>query len=340
MRRSLALWYYFFLIVIIFLSFVFGDFSQITSSLRLIILIFVGLAFLGPIIFLLAPSSFPRIPIISEPAVKPFYPLPVDKQTNTGPSKREQELEELNKQLEANDKAKTEFVSMTTHQLRTPLSAIKWTFHMILNGELGPITEDQKHFLQKGYDSAERVITVINEWLNIDYIEAHKDEYKFIPVNISELVDGVVFEFNSALEQKKINLTVNHPKSNIPLIELDPIKMSMVIENLIDNAIKYTPEGGKVTIDIVDDKVATSDKSVELVVSDSGIGIPPSEQGKIFSRFFRSTNAIKLAPRGTGLGLSIVKDVVERHSGKVWFESLENLGTKFHVTIPIKQNKV
>jgi len=325
MRRSLAFWYYFSLVIIVFLSFVFGDFSQITSSLRLVILILLGLAVIGPLIFLF---------------VTPAFPLPTNIPILSKPSKRERELEELNKHLEANDKAKTEFVSMTTHQLRTPLSAIKWTFHMILNGELGPVTEDQKHFLQKGYDSAERVITVINEWLNIDYIEAHKDEYKFVPVNISELVDGVIFEFNSPLELKKISLTVNHPKSNVPLIELDPIKMSMVIENLIDNAIKYTPEGGKVTVDIIDDKVATSEKLIELVVSDSGIGIPVSEQSKIFGRFFRSSNAIKLAPRGTGLGLSIVKDVVERHNGKVWFESLEHSGTKFHVTIPIKQNKV
>jgi signal transduction histidine kinase len=337
MRRSLVFWYYFCLVVIVLLSFIFGDFSQITSSLRLIILVFLGLAIFSPLVFLLATPAPPTIFKLAEPVVvPPTSTTPV----SILPSKRELELEEINRRLQEADKAKTEFVSLTTHQLRTPLSAIKWTFHMILNGELGPITGDQKHFLQKGYDSAERVITVINEWLNIDYIEAHKDEYKFIPVNISELVDGVVFEFNSALEQKKINLTVNHPKSNIPLIELDPIKMSMVIENLIDNAIKYTPEGGKVAVDIVDDKVATSDKLIELVVSDSGIGIPAAEQAKIFGRFFRSSNAVKASPRGSGLGLSIVKDVAEKHGGKVWFESLENLGTKFHVAIPIKQNKV
>lgn len=333
MRRSLVFWYYFFLIVIVFLSFVFGDFSQITSSLRFIILIFLGLAVLGPLIF-----------IFIYPAATPTYPSTplslISSIDASSLSAREKELEQINQRLQEADRAKTEFVSLTTHQLRTPLSAIKWTFHMILNGELGPITGDQKHFLQKGYDSAERVIAVINEWLNIDYIEAHKDEYKFIPVNISELVDGVIFEFNSALEQKKIDLTVNHPKSNIPLIELDPIKMSMVVENLIDNALKYTPENGKVTVDIVDDKVATSEKLIELVVSDNGIGIPVSEQAKIFNRFFRSSNAVKLVPRGTGLGLSIVKDVVEKHGGRVWFESLENLGTKFYVTIPIKQNKV
>ena len=334
MRRSLVFWYYFFLIIIVFSSFVFGDFSQITSSLRLIILIFLGLAVLGPPIFILLYSAL--TPTYSPPS------LPLISSTGASSlSAREKELEQINHRLQEADRAKTEFVSLTTHQLRTPLSAIKWTFHMILNGELGPITGDQKHFLQKGYDSAERVITVINEWLNLDYIEAHKDEYKFIPVNISELVDGVVFEFNSVLEQKKIDLTVNHPKSNLPLIELDPIKMSMVIENLIDNALKYTLEGGgKVTIDIIDDQVATSEKLIELVVSDNGIGIPTSEQAKIFNRFFRSSNAIKLVPRGTGLGLSIVKDVVEKHGGKVWFESLESLGTKFHVTIPIKQNKV
>src|SRR3989344_1337698 len=104
---------------------------------------------------------------------------------------------------------------------------------MILNGELGPVTADQKHFLQKGYDSAERVITVINDWLNLDYIEANRDEYKLVPVNINELVDGVVFEFGDRLRAKKLDLTVVRPKTNIPEIAVDPIKMSMVLENLI-----------------------------------------------------------------------------------------------------------
>ena len=341
MRRSLAAWYYLLLVVIVVGGFILADFSRLAPSVRWLLIIFLGLALVGPLFARRSPSA--HRPFAGVPTPDQAVELGLLKNINqelaeklTQLKARGEELTVANERLKELDKQKSQFVSMTTHQLRTPLSAIKWTFHMILGGELGPVTEDQKHFLRKGYDAAERVITVINDWLNLDYIEANRDEYKLVPVNPNELVDGVVFEFSDRLKAKQLNLTVERPQINLPPLRLDPIKISMVLENLIDNAIKYTLSGGQITIKINDDRVNTAERVLEISVSDTGIGIPAAERDRLFTRFFRSTNALKLAPRGSGLGLFIVKDIVERHGGKIWFESEEGRGSTFHFTLPFQ----
>ncbi len=348
MRRSLGFWYYFAVAIALILGLIFSDFSTLTASVRLLMLSFLGLAIIGPAIFIFrsrqsarpVPPATGRVTISGDQAVQLALLQNVNQELEGKLQQlkiKERELTSANEHLLDIDKAKSQFVSMTTHQLRTPLAAIKWTFHMIINGELGPVTDDQKHFLQKGYESADRVITVINDWLNADYIEANRDEYKFVPVNIAEMIDSVVFEFTGRLTERNVNLIVNRPKSNLPSIAVDPIKLSMAIENLLDNALKYTPKGGQVTVDIIDDKINSAEKVLEIDVSDNGIGIPKDEQAKIFGRFFRSSNAGKIAAHGSGLGLFIVKDIIEKHGGKIWFDSEEGKGTKFHLTIPIKQ---
>jgi signal transduction histidine kinase len=120
----------------------------------------------------------------------------------------------------------------------------------------------------------------------------------------------------------------------MPAVELDPIKISVVVENLVDNALKYTRKEGQVTVEINDDKMNSARPAVEVVVTDSGIGIPPGDQPKIFQRFFRSPSAVKVVTDGSGLGLFIAKDIVENHGGEIWFASKENEGTQFHFTLP------
>ena len=139
------------------------------------------------------------------------------------------ELSLANKRLQSLEQAKSKFVSVTTHQLRTPLAAIKWTFHMILGGNMGPITADQKNFLQKGYDSAERMITIINDLLNVDYIEADRSDYNFTAVDLIKLSEGILFEFTNPAESKKIKLDLIKSVDGLPTVAADPIKIGMVL---------------------------------------------------------------------------------------------------------------
>ncbi len=308
--------YYALLVLIIFLFLLFGDFSLLTTSVRLTIFVLLAFAIIGP-------------PLL----------LKVVGKISSSSHRANRELRQENTHLQQINKEQSQMISLTTHQLRTPLSAIKWTFHMLLGGELGAVTEDQKHFLQKGYDSAERVITIINDWLNLDYVEANKNSYKFVAIDLVELVNRIVSELKPRLEEKSLSLDIVEPLKSPLLVEVDPIKISMVVENLLDNAIKYTPNGGTVTIAFNDDKINATDGEIEFTVQDNGIGIPLADRPRIFTRSFRSMNAAGKSTQGSGLGLYIVKGIVEKHHGRIWFDCGKGGGTSFHVAIPIKQKK-
>ncbi len=246
------------------------------------------------------------------------------------------------KRLDKLDTAKFEFVSVTTHQLRTPLSAIKWTFDMLNKGQLGPITDEQKVFLQKGYESTDRAIDIVNELLKIDSIQEGKDnraQYSFSNVDLGELIDTVAFLFTNQMKQKNINFTFNKPASQI-IAEVDSKQMHVVLENLLDNAVKYTKSGGQITVTLSDAKLNSARSVAEIIVADTGIGIPEREHSKIFQRFYRSSNAVKVMTDGNGLGLAIIKDIIGNHQGEIHFESEENKGTTFYLTIPLQQTKV
>lgn len=232
------------------------------------------------------------------------------------------------------DKLKTEFVSISAHQLRTPLSAIKWSLRMILDGDMGPLSKEQKEFLEKTYRSNERMINLVNDLLDVTRIEEGRFLYNPVLVDIGDLVSSVVKNYKDMAKRKKVKLIFEKPK-NLPQVKVDVEKMKLAITNLIDNALRYTPAGGQV-------KVATKkkEKELEISVSDTGIGIPKEQQKRIFSRFFRGTNAIRTQTEGTGLGLFITKNIIEAHGGKIWFKSEENKGTIFYFTIPFQLTKI
>jgi PAS domain S-box-containing protein len=231
------------------------------------------------------------------------------------------------------DKAKSEFVSLASHQLRTPLTAINWYAELLLTGEAGKLNKDQKEFLDQIHESNTRMVDLVNSLLNVSRIDMGTLASDPELTDIAKLSDSVLGELAPQITTHHILLEKKYPKDPL-VVNVDPKLMRIVIQNLLSNAVKYTPEKGTVIVDISTDK-----KTMTYKVTDTGYGIPQAQQSKIFTKLFRADNAREKDPDGNGLGLYIVKSVVETHGGKVWFESVENKGTTFFVTLPLSGMK-
>jgi len=230
------------------------------------------------------------------------------------------------------ERMKTEFVSLSAHQLRTPLSAIKWTLKMFLDGDLGEITQEQRDFIKKTYISNERMIELINDLLNVTRIEEGRYLYKPTPTNLEKIVQDVISSYQEKIKKRNLKFEFKKPEKKLPKAMIDVEKMKLAIQNLLDNAISYTPPGGKVSISLKYVK-----KEIEFSIKDTGIGIPRDQQKRVFTKFFRGKNAIRIETEGTGLGLFITKNIIEAHGGKIWFRSKEGKGTIFYFTLPVKE---
>ncbi|MDO9399129.1 MAG: ATP-binding protein [bacterium] len=232
------------------------------------------------------------------------------------------------------EKTKSEFISIAAHQLRTPLSAIKWVIKMALDGDVGKLTEEQYELLNKGYLSNERVIRLVNDLLDVSRIEEGKFGFNFKKTYFQEVIDVVISNTESLVLKNHQELTIEKPEK-LPQIYLDKERMIMVLQNILSNAIKYTPEYGKIKITIQVDK-----QFLYVKINDQGVGIPEKDQSKVFSKFFRAANVIKLETDGSGLGLFIAKNIIEEHEGKISFTSKEGIGTEVCFSIPINKNSI
>lgn len=233
------------------------------------------------------------------------------------------------------DKAKTEFVSLASHQLRTPLTDISWHTEMILKGDLGEVAPEQKKYLEAIYQGNRRMIELVNTILDVSRLELGTFKVTPSPTDVTLLAQGVLDEQKSKIERRKIVIVENFSK-DVPIFITDPKLLRTIFQNLIANSVEYTPEGGKIELSISLNKERDI---IEIKVSDTGYGIPKSQQDKIFTKFFRADNVRDKDTDGTGLGLYIVKSIVENASGKIWFESEEKIGTTFYVTLPLEGSK-
>jgi len=231
------------------------------------------------------------------------------------------------------ERAKSEFVSLASHQLRTPLSAINWYSEMLLDEDAGLLNAKQKEYISEVYDSNHRMIALVNSLLNVSRIELGKLEVKPQKLDLNKICREVTNDLTADIKQKKIALNVGCD-SKLPAITADPTYMAMIFQNLLSNAIRYTPSGGQIDLG-----VQAQNQSILITVKDTGYGIPKADQPKIFTKLYRASNALAKETNGNGLGLYLVKAIVEQTAGgRVWFKSEENQGTQFYVRLPIKRS--
>lgn len=241
------------------------------------------------------------------------------------------------------EQAKSEFVSLASHQLRTPLSAINWYSEMMLDQDTGKLTKDQQEYMKEIYEGNQRMIELVDSLLNVSRLEVGKLKNDPQDVSMVELADSLEKEMQTSIITKNLTLTRNiQPK--LPIVSADPKLVRMIVQNLLSNAVKYTPPKGKVTLtmhkatedEIKKAGIKDTGNFLFISVSDTGYGIPKEQQGKIFEKLFRADNVRKMDVEGTGLGLYIVKEVAKKLGGDIWFESTESIGTTFYVVIPFK----
>ncbi len=242
------------------------------------------------------------------------------------------------------DRLKTEFISTMSHELRTPMTAIKGFTQLMVMGNLGPLNETQMELMTTIQNNSERMIAIINDVLELTKIESGEISLDLRPIHLAEALSGVMIDLGPRANQRKHTLTLGI-LPGLPLVQADAAQLHKVLYNLISNAIKYTPEGGKVAVDArevhyaelteqVQERLQTGRSYLQINVRDTGVGIQAADMERIFDRFYRTENALKIEAGGTGLGLSLTRPLIELMGGAIWVESEVGVGTTFSFVLP------
>jgi len=239
------------------------------------------------------------------------------------------QLRASNRRLRSLDDAKDEFISLASHQLRTPLTSVKGYISMILDGDVGPISDEQRRLLASAYDASNRMVGIIGDFLNVSRLQSGKFMLERQPVNMAQLVADEVEHLKTTAYSHGVTLLYKRP-ADFPLMQLDKNKIEQVVMNLIDNAIFYAPNTEQITILLYE----YHGRAVFKVV-DHGMGVPRSEQKKLFGKFFRAMNARQARPDGTGVGIFLARKVILAHGGSMIFKSVEGRGSTFGFELPL-----
>ncbi|HJZ10945.1 MAG TPA: HAMP domain-containing sensor histidine kinase, partial [Acidobacteriota bacterium] len=226
--------------------------------------------------------------------------------------KREQDLMQANGRLRELDQIKSDFLSVAAHQLRTPLSAVHWVNSILLEQHIGALSDEQKSYIMKAEESNNRMIHLIDDMLTITRIESGKIEYHFYTLSLDSILSTMVTDFLPKAKEKGVMLSYNVEPNIVTDVFVDSEKIRYVFENLLENAIRYTPSGGTITMTLT-----KKEEMFSVVVKDSGIGISEKERKDIFTKFFRAANAVKTVTDGSGLGLFVAKSITLRHGGTI-----------------------
>ncbi|MEI6222498.1 MAG: ATP-binding protein [bacterium] len=245
--------------------------------------------------------------------------------------KATEDLQKAYAELQELDKAKTEFVSLASHQLRTPLSIIRGYVSMMKEGDYGELPERISHSLLKTQENIDRLINIVDDLLNVAHIEAGKLVMNFQKEDLNDIISEITEQLRPQAEEHKLYLNITLPKTKLPTLTLDRQKITEVISNLIDNAIHYTPKGGiSLSLEI------SPDDHIVIKVQDTGIGLPKEYRKDLFTKFARAENARKIRPDGSGIGLYLAKNIIEAHQGTISADSSLGKGTTFTIKLPIK----
>jgi signal transduction histidine kinase len=247
---------------------------------------------------------------------------------------------QLYSEVQRANNAKSDFVSFVAHELKNPMTSIKGYTELLASGAVGQITEMQTNFLSTIKSNVERMSTLVSDLNDNSKIEAGRLRLEFKATQAADLVDEVIRTFRRQLEDKKQTLELTIP-AKLPSMWADRIRVGQVLTNLVSNAFKYTPESGSIHVGVEESQnhwdPDGAPRVIHLWVKDSGIGMTPEDQQKIFQKFFRSDDPKAREAPGTGLGLNITKSLVEMQGGKIWFESEYRHGTTFHFTVPVAE---
>jgi len=235
-------------------------------------------------------------------------------------------LRKTNEKLQLLDETKDEFISMASHQLRTPLTSVKGYLSMVIEGDAGELTDMQRKLLTQSFISSQRMVFLIADLLNVSRLKTGKFVIEAKPTNLADIIQGEVDQLAETAQSRNLELVFDKP-SDFPELMFDETKIRQVVMNFMDNAIHYTPPGGHIAI-----RLKQTDKVIEYTVADDGIGVPKSEQHNLFDKFFRAGNARKARPDGTGLGLYMAKKVVAAQGGSIVFKSEPGHGSTFGFT--------
>ncbi|OGF26872.1 hypothetical protein A2303_02540 [Candidatus Falkowbacteria bacterium RIFOXYB2_FULL_47_14] len=244
------------------------------------------------------------------------------------------DLKRANDKLKQLDEAKSEFVSVASHQLRTPLTIIKGYISLMLEGNFGSFSASAKESLNNVYESNERLIHLVENLLNISRIESGRLKFNFEATRLEKLISGVLDELAGPAENKGLKLVFKAPKKVLPFVNVDREKIRQAIMNLVDNAVKYS-EKGKITI-----SVECKEKNIVTTVADQGLGMSRQDQVNLFDKFSRGNDVSLVHTEGTGLGLYVAKKMIKAHQGRIWAESDgEGKGSRFYFTLPVLKHK-
>ena len=238
-------------------------------------------------------------------------------------------LNSENKRLLNSLKSKGDFIAIAAHQIRAPLSAIKWVLESL---EREPLNSGQSELVQTGMSAAGSLVEIVEDLLNISKIEEGAQEYNFQKINLIEFLNFVLEKSAPIATEYKIKFRLEPVREQSVSVTADPEKLSLAVTNLLENAIKYNIENGQVFVGI---ERQSNNSFIQVNISDTGLGIPQEAMKKLFTKFFRAENAISKEASGSGLGLYIVRNVIEHHGGRIWVDSVVNKGTTFHFTLPI-----
>jgi signal transduction histidine kinase len=230
------------------------------------------------------------------------------------------------------NRMKSEFVSVASHQLRTPLSAIRWEAELLLSKfRKEKIGSKQRQSIENINTLSGKMTRLVNDLLDVARIDQGRLIIKKMPVNMPAIVEEAIAEVSAVSRIRHIEMVFRNEKK-IPLVFGDPEKLRMVVENLLNNSIKYTANHGKIEL-----KLLKKNDFVIFSIKDNGVGIPAEQHERVFDKFFRSDNVVKYQTEGTGLGLYIAKNIIEQLKGKIWFDSVEGLGSIFSFSVPVNR---